>query len=132
MAKVTRFRHYLWYVAIGVAVLPLMPLLHYLGRPELERPAPIALAMILVAIKVCRDIRDRMWFWVTIVGVAALHVPLVMYTAQRLSGISFRAIVYLGIADCLAILAVISLVERLVGSNDPPTVPTSGGTKSHS
>lgn len=115
MAKGTQFKDFLWYIAIAVVVFPLIPLFDHLGRPELERPVPMALGMILVAIKVCRDLRGRLWFWITIVGIAALHVPLVIHTAQWLTRISFRSVLFLGVVDCLAILAVISLIERLVG-----------------
>jgi hypothetical protein len=118
VAKGTQAKDFLWYLVIAVVTFPLVPLLDRVGRPEMEWPAYLALSMILLAIKVCRDIRGRWWFWVTIVAVAALHVPLLIHTAKRLSGISVRGMLVLGILDILIILAVISLVERLVGTKD--------------
>jgi hypothetical protein len=110
-----RIKQLLWGVAIAAVVFPLVPLFDHLGKPEFERPVPLALIVIMVVVKVCRDLRGRLWFWITIIAIAALHVPLVMQTAQWLTRISFRAVLFLGVVDCLAILAVISLIERLVG-----------------
>jgi hypothetical protein len=131
MAKGTQSKDFLWYAVIAVVMFPLVPLFDHLGRPEFGLPSAIALGMILVAIKVCRDLRGRWWFWVTIVAIAALHVPLLMHIAQRLGRMPFPARLSFGIVDVLVILAVISLVERLIGNKDAPADPTSGSAGSH-
>jgi len=38
--------------------------------------------VLMVTVKVCRDVRDRRGFWITIIAIAALHVPLIMLTAR--------------------------------------------------
>lgn len=131
MARGTQFKDFLWYVVIVVVAFPLLPLFDHLGRPEFGRPAGFALMLMLIVVKVCRDLRGRLWFWITIVGIAALHVPLVMLTAQWLSRMPFRSVLFLGIVDCLAILAVVGLIERLVGTKDASVPGASGSPKSH-
>ena len=113
MPKITNPKDFLWYVAMAIIVFPLIPLFDHLGRPELERPVPFALMTILVVIKVCRDVRGRWWFWVTIIAIAALHVPLILFVPWTTKWVPAIAILPICIADLLVILAIISLVERL-------------------
>jgi hypothetical protein len=131
MAKGTQFKDFLWYLVIAAVAFPLVPLFDHLGKPEFERPAGFALALMLVVVKVCRDLRGRLWFWITMIAIAALHVPILLLTAQRLSRMPFRAMLFLGIVDCLVILAVISLIERLIGSKNPTVPAVSRNPKSH-
>jgi hypothetical protein len=88
--------------------------------------------VMLLTLKVCRDLRGRLWFWIAIIAIAALHVPLIMLTAQRLYRTPLPAILFICVVDDAVILAVISLIERLIGSNDEldPVVP--GSPKRHS
>ena len=119
MNKQANPKDFLWYVAMAIIVSPLIPLFDHLGRPELERPVPMALGMILITIKVCRDIRGRWWFWVTMAAVAALHVPLILYIPWTTKWVPAVAILPICIADLLVILGIVSLAERLFGKKDP-------------
>src|SRR5579862_6436789 len=76
VANGTQFKDYFWYLVIVIVASSFGLLFDHLGRPELERPAAFALGMMLLAVEVCRDVRGRPWFWLTIVAIAALHVPL--------------------------------------------------------
>jgi hypothetical protein len=114
MAKGTQFKDFLWYLAIAAVASPLIPLFDYLGRPELERPAAFAFGLMLLVVKICRDVRGRPWFWVTIIVIAALHVPLLMLTAQRLTKAPFSFMLLLGIVDGAVIFAVIRFIEHAV------------------
>lgn len=82
MAKGTQLKDFLWYIVIIVVAFPMVPLFDHLGRPEFERPAYFALGLILLVVKVCRDLRGQLWFWITIIAIAALHVPLLMLTGR--------------------------------------------------
>lgn len=120
MPRGTQFKDFLWYIAIVVVASPLLPLSDHFGRPEFGRPAGFALIVMLIVVKVCRDLRRRLWFWITIITIGALHVPLLMLTVQWLNHTPFRAMLFLGIADCLVILAIIGLIEHLIGTKEPP------------
>lgn len=80
----SQLRKILWGLLIAVLAFPVLPLLDHFGRPELERPVYFSLGLILIAIKVCWELRSRPWFWITIIAIAALHVPLIVLTAQWL------------------------------------------------
>jgi hypothetical protein len=132
MGKISRLRQILWGLAIAVIASPMVPLFDHLGRPEFERPAYFVLMVMMVTVKVCRDIRGRPWFWITIIAIAALHVPLIILTAQRLYRTPFPAMLIICIVDFALILAVISLIERLIGNKESPVRAVSGNPKSHS
>ena len=132
MAKGTQPKDFLWYAVIVVVVSPVMLLFDHLGRPEFERPAAFAMGLLLLIVKICRDVRARLWFWITIVAIAALHVPLLILTAMRLTGAPFAEMLFLGIADGVAMLAVVSLIERLLGSKTEPVAAPPGSTSADS
>ena len=115
MNKQANPKDFFWYVAIAIICSPLIPILDHFGRFELARPACFALMTILLVIKVCRDIRRRWWFWVTIVAVAALHVPLILYIPWTTKWVPPVAILPICIADLLVILGIVNLAERLFG-----------------
>ncbi len=95
-------------------------LFDHLGKPEFERPAYFELMLLLLVVKVCRDVRGRLWFWITIIAIAVLHVPLLMLTAQRLIGAPLAEMFVFGVVDVAVIFAVIRLIERLIGSKTEP------------
>ncbi len=131
MTKGTQLRDFLWYVVIAILAFPMVPLFDHLGRPEFERPAYFVLMVMMVTVKVCRELRGRPWFWIMIIAIAALHVPLVMLTAQRLYRTPFPAMLFICIVDFALTLAIIGLIERLIGSKDAPVRPVSGSANTH-
>ncbi len=131
MAKGTQFRDFLWYVAIAAAAFPLVPLFDHLGRPEFERPAYFALMLILLVIKVCRDLRGRLWFWIATIAIAALHLPLLMVTAQRLRGVPLAEMFLFGIMDITVIFTILRLIERMIGNKTRDVGPASESSRSH-
>jgi NAD/NADP transhydrogenase beta subunit len=95
------------------AAFPIIPVLHYLGRPELERPSFFAAATLAVAVEVCRELRTQQWFWVAIGLIAACHVPLVMLLPWRAGWIPALVSFLFCFVDLAAILAIIDLIEKL-------------------
>jgi hypothetical protein len=75
--------------------------------------------LILLAIKVCRDLRGRLWFWITITAIAGLHVPLLMPTAHRLVGAPLAEMFVFGILDITVIFSIVRVIERVIGGKDP-------------
>jgi hypothetical protein len=112
MESKSRFNEFLWMLAIAAVAFPVVPLFDHLGKPEFERPAYFASMLMLLIVKVCWDLRNRVWFWITLIGIAALHVPLITLTALRLSRMPPRFLLVPTVVDCFAILGVISLIER--------------------
>jgi hypothetical protein len=100
-------------VAVAVAA-PIVPILHYLGRPDLERPSFYAAATLAVAVEVCRDLSRRLWFWVSMVVIAAVHVPLILLLPWQSGWIPSPLIFMCVVADFVIILAFISFIEKLM------------------
>jgi hypothetical protein len=125
MAKGTKRKDFLWYLLIAAVAFPLVPLFDHLGRPELERPAYFELMLVLLVIKVCQDVRGRLWFWITMIVIVALHVPLLMFTARRLVGTPLAEMIGFGILDITVIFTIVRAIERLIGAKDAsvPAVP---------
>ena len=132
MAKGTQPKDFLWYAVIIVAASPMVFLFDRLGKPEFERPAYFELMLLLLVVKVCRDLRHRLWFWIAIVLIAALHVPLLMLTSQRLSEVAFPVMLLLGIVDIAVMFTILRLIERSYHSNDTTASAASEATKSRS
>lgn len=98
-------------LAISIS-LPLFLLFDNLGLPELGRPVALALLLFILVIRICWDLRSRPLFWITISALAALHVPLISYTAARLDWMPFPAILGFVYLDAAAI---VFSIERVLG-----------------
>ncbi|MDE3106183.1 MAG: hypothetical protein KGK08_13510 [Acidobacteriota bacterium] len=82
----------------------------YLVLPVLNS---IAVLGFLVALK--WKLRKRIWFWVTIIIVAALHVPLILFIPWTTKWVPALAIAAIDSADFCVILAILSVVEKFMG-----------------
>jgi hypothetical protein len=70
-----RFFTSLVFLAIAA---PVVLLLHHLGLPTLERPAAVAVIVMAVAFKIYWYLHRRWWFWLAMVLIGALHVPIIL------------------------------------------------------
>lgn len=100
------------WVALGLALSPLIVLFAHLGRWDLARVAPPELGVLIAVIKVCWDLRSRLLFWVLILGLAVLHVPLIIYMAPRLSSWPSLSLCGFFYVDSFVVILVI---ERTMG-----------------
>jgi hypothetical protein len=99
---------------IGLSMLPVFLLFVYFGKAEMGFTVAIILALVVLAIKLRWNLRRHGWFWVTIVVVLALHIPLIFLV--RWPQTHVPTIAYsmpLGVADFLAISGALSLAEKL-------------------
>ncbi len=86
----------------------------YLGKAELGFTVSLVLCVAMIAIKLRWKLRRHAWFWVTVVLVMALHIPLffiVRWPQTKIPTIAFS--MPLGIADFLLINGAISLGVKL-------------------
>src|SRR5215831_4503618 len=63
---------------IGILLAPVFALVTYLRNADTGLSAVIVLGMTLFAIKLRWYLRKHVWFWIIIVLILALHVPLVL------------------------------------------------------
>src|SRR5579863_3751729 len=121
MAKDSQRKTILFAVVVIAVVFPLIPLFDHLGRPELGRPAFVAVAVLALTVKVCTELRGRLWFWISMVAIAACHVPLILLLPWPTHWIPAPVVFLFAIVDCAVVLAIIGLIEKLVRRTANPT-----------
>jgi len=104
-------------VLIAAALAPVYFYLSHIGKDDMALSVVICLGMNLLAIKIRWDLRKRLWFWLVIVLVVTLHVPLILRV--RWSGIHVTRVSLLpiGLADLALTLGVVWFVEKFIVRN---------------
>lgn len=95
-------------IAASVALL-----LHYLKHPTLERPAAVAVIVMAVAFKIYWYLHRRWWFWLAMVVIGVLHVPIILLVPWPAGWIPAPIIIPFGTFDLIVVFALISLLEKL-------------------
>lgn len=85
------------------------------GRFDLARPTMVSVVMVGLAIAMRWKLRKHAWFWITMIILAALHVPLILFLPSTTRWIPAILIAPIGIADLYAMLWVISAVAKFMG-----------------
>jgi hypothetical protein len=109
-------------VIFGTVILAL--LFVYFGRFDLARPSLISFAMLALAIVMRWKLIRNAWFWMTMIFLAALHLPLILFVPWNAKWIPAIVIAPFGIADLYAMLWVISIVRKFM---ERPRTPEEGG-----
>jgi hypothetical protein len=95
-------------------VLPIQFAFIHAGFPGKGRAAAICAGMVITSVWIRWDLRDRLWFWVTVTLLILLHVPLVVlipWTDHSYPGITLLPAALL---DLAVTYGAIKLVELLV------------------
>ena len=103
---------------IGLILVPVFFLITFLRNADVGLTVSIVLAVTMLAVKMHWDMRKHVWFWVIIVFILALHVPL--FLVVRWPQGSTPTLFYtmpLGIADFLIIMGALNLAETLFCKN---------------
>jgi hypothetical protein len=99
---------------IGALLIPVFVLLVFFGNADHGLAVCIVLGVTIVAIKLRWNLRKHVWFWVTILFVFALHVPLVrMVRWPQGSTPTLFYTMPLGIVEFLIVLGAIDVAERM-------------------
>jgi len=111
----------LWgYVFIPVGAFLLFALFDRFGKLALARPTVFSISIVIIAIAMRWKLKGRVWFWVTVAFLAALHVPLILLIPWNTKWIPVLVIIPIGIADLYAMLWVVSVVARYMGESIVP------------
>ena len=89
-----------------------------IGRFELARPTMVSVAMVSLAITMRWKLRTHGWFWITIIILAVLHLPLILFIPWTTKWIPAVLIAPIGIADLYAMLWAISVVGKFMGEQE--------------
>ena len=89
-----------------------------IGRFDLARPTMVSVAMVSLAITMRWKLRTHGWFWITIIILAALHLPLILFIPWTTKWIPALLIAPIGIADLYAMLWAICVVGKFMGEKE--------------
>jgi len=108
---------------IAAILAPVYIVFYLLNKEEMGRSVFIVLGMTMLAIRIRWDLRNRFWFWLVIVFVLALHVPLLFFVRwpEGYHGwLPAIGTLPIGLADVLIILGVVGFVEKFIVKSPPP------------
>ena len=92
--------------------LPIYWLFDHFGKLNLGLPALNCSAVFGVAIATKWGLRRHGWFWITIVFLAALHIPLILFVPWTDKWVPAIAIAATDSADLIAMLTILSVVGK--------------------
>jgi hypothetical protein len=117
-----------WKSGIGVffGTVLLGLLLYYFGKLAFARPTIYSAVVIAIAVAMQWELRRHVWFWITVAVIVALHVPLVLFVPWTTKWIPAILITPICAGDLAMVIALIKLVEKLVGftPSGDPSMPT--------
>jgi hypothetical protein len=91
-----------------------MYLLDRFGKLNLARPILYTAGMVGIAIAMRWQLRDRLWFWITMITILALHIPVILLVPWTTKWVPAIVVMPIAIADLYAMLAIISVVRGFV------------------
>ena len=103
-------------------MLPILLLFIYLGKADMGLTVFIVLGVSIVAIKIRWNLRKHLWFWLIIVSIFALHIPLffiVRWPQGKVPGLFYG--LPFGLVDFLIISGALRLAEKFFLKGSSPT-----------
>jgi len=95
--------------------IPLFLLFAHVSRLALARPTLDSVAMVIIAIAMRWYLRRHVWFWITMIIIAALHVPLILFVPWTTRWVPAIVIIPIGLVDLWVMLTVLSVVGKFMG-----------------
>lgn len=89
-------------------------LFSHFGKLALARPTLLSVGMIIIVIAMKRELRRRVWFWIAITVITALHVLLILFVPWTTGWVPAMVTIPFGIVDLYAMLALFSVVGKFL------------------
>jgi len=102
----------LWCLAIGVASIRLL-LVHF-GKSTIALPTSSYILVVGFTIALKPKLRRRLWFWITMTVITALHVPLILFVPWPTTWLPPLEIASIVSVDLILVLAILVVVQKLV------------------
>ena len=105
-----------WWGMLGIILggLPVLILFDHFGKFNLARPTLTSAVIVVIAIALRWKLRGHLWFWITMIVLAALHVPLLLLVPWTTRWVPAFVIIPIGMADLYLMLLVLSVVGKLM------------------
>ena len=108
-----------WVLLPGVVVAAFSAaLFDHFGKLYLVLPVLNSIAVLAFLVALKWKLRTRMWFWITMLIFAALHVPLILFIPWTTKWVPALAIAAIDSADFCVILWVLLVVGRFMGESE--------------
>lgn len=105
---------------IFACTLPVLWYFSHIGKTDLGLSIGICLAMNVVAVGMCWDLRRHWWFWVVIVLVLTLHIPVVLMIPWPNVWVSKFTLLPIGLTDLVVTVGVVRLVQKFIVKSASP------------
>jgi hypothetical protein len=112
-----------WALLAAVCTSPLFIVFAYFDDPGRGQAAWVSAGAIAVAARFLWDLRTRVWFWITIVVIVLLHVPLIILIPWQAKQLTYVALLPAGLLDFAVAYGILRLVENLVERIRPSEQP---------
>ena len=111
-----------WWGVVGVIIgsLPIFWLFDHSGRLNLALPTLNFVGVLAFVIATKWKLRQRVWFWITMTIIVALHVPLILFVPWTTKWVPAIAIAAIDSADICAILAIVSVIGKFAEGPHAP------------
>jgi len=107
-------------LCVMVGAFLLFVLFDHFGKLAIALPTLYSVAIITITVAMRWKLKRHVWFWITMIVLAALHVPLVLLVPWTTRWVPVFVIIPIGIADSYAMLWVVSVVGKFM--EGPKTV----------
>ena len=101
-------------VCLFFGSLPTYWLFDHFGRFDIALPTVVIIFVLCFVIGVKWELRRHAWFWGTIVVLAALHVPLILFLPWTTKWVPATVTAAIGSVDLIVMLAIIDVVAKVV------------------
>jgi hypothetical protein len=106
-----------WVTIMAVCTLPIWGLYAYFGDPGRGQAAWVSSIAICFAVRYFWDLKNCLWFWVTITIIVLVHVPLIVLIPWPFKQLTYIAALPFGFADFGIAYGIIQLAENVVEKN---------------
>src|ERR1035438_889970 len=81
-----------WAVLTAICTSPLFVVLDYLGDPGRGQAAWVGGIAIAVAARFLWDLKNRIWYWITLAIIVLLHFPMILLVPWPFKQLSYVAL----------------------------------------
>jgi hypothetical protein len=105
-------RSYYFALKVVLCVAPVMALFFVIGRADLARPACLAIAASVLAVRQKWEYHHRRWFWVVVAGVVLMHLPILIFFVFPNRWIPALLLMPLALADYVIMIVAIRIAAQ--------------------
>lgn len=103
-----------WAALAMLSSLPILILFAHLGELKRGETAWFCIGMLVIALRACWNLRKHVWFWVTAVILAGLHIPFIVFVPWTSTDYPGWALLPVGLLDFGVVYGCIKLVEKVM------------------